>query len=224
MAAPTLTTMMSNVRLLIMDTNTTTAPYYTDAQITTFINLGLMWWYENNEKRIKSVTAIATTTNSAFEQDADSTFLYPEILGASIDITGIYGAQPITRIGWNEIKMRQNRDVDGSGTPIVYAALKYGGAAVSASAQNKWKFAFYPIPNGSYSVTCIVRDYPVALSAGADIVDLGDFEAKCVEIIAAIFAAPRSGRPELAQDLMGLLPQMVQDKLQTHMRRDEVVA
>lgn len=223
MAAPTLTTMMSNVRLFIQDTDTTVSPAFTDAQLTTFINAALMWWYENNEKRIKAVTALASVTAGAFEQDGDATFLYPEIFGLHLDASGIPGVFPLDRIGWNEIKLRQTRN-ETTSEPRFYAALKYGGAAVSAAAQNKWKFAFYPIPGSGFSATAIVRDYPVALSAGADICDVGDFEGKCIEIIAAIFAAPRMGRPELAQDLMGLLPKMIQDKLETHAKHDEVAA
>lgn len=223
MAAPTLTTMMSNTRLLIQDTNTTTAPAFTDAQITTFINLALMWWYENNEKRIKSVTAIASIADGLYEQDGDSTFLYPEILGAYIDGTGVDGVIPLKRAAWNDVKTHQNLDTTQS-TPTVYAALKYGGAAVSASAQNKWKFAFWRLPTSGLSLVAIVRDYPVALSAGSDICDVGDYEGKCIEIIAAIFAAPRMGRPELAEDLMALLPKLVQDKLDTHRSKDEAIA
>ena len=224
MAAPTLTTMMANVRLYIQDLDTTVSSSFTDAQLTTFINSALMWWYENNEKRVKSVVAIAALTET-YEQDGDATFLYPEILGMGLDYSGNPGLTPLVRIGWNEMRMRQNR-YNTTGGPTHYAALKYGAAAVSAAAQNKWKFAFGPsIPTtATYSATAIVRDYPVALSAGADICDVGDFEGKCIEIIAAILAAPRMGRPELAEDLMGLLPKLIQDKLQTHRVHDEAVA
>ena len=222
MAAPTLSTMRSNFRLLIQDTSTT-SPGFTDAQTTTWINLALMWWYENNEKRIKTATAIASISAGTYEQDGGATFLYPEILGAHLDGSGVDGVQPLKRVGWNDIKTHQHLDAVTS-SPVCYAALKYGAAGVGAAAQNLWKFAFWRVPVAGLSLECIVRDYPTALSADADIVDLGDFEAKCVEIIAAIFAAPRVGRPELAEDLLGLLPKMIQDKLDTHRTRDEAVA
>lgn len=227
MAAPALSTMRGNVQLLIQDTNTSVAPALTTAQYTTFINLALRWWYENTEKRIKAVTAIATVTVSSYEQDGDATFLYPEILGAYLDLAGAATdvVSPMRRCEWNAIKDRQK--IDGTpGTPRFYAAQKYGAAGVGASAQNKWRFAFWQVPDDAdvYTLKATVRDYPTALSADADIVDLGDFEANCVEIIAAIFAAPRIGRPELAEDLMGLLPKMIQDKLDTHRSKDEAIA
>ena len=155
MAAPTLTTMMGNVRLFIQDTNTTTAPAFTDAQITTFINLALMWWYENNEKRIKSVTAIASITAGLYEQDGDASFIYPEILG--VHRSSSTGVKPLLRMGWNDIKARQNRDAVTS-APEYYSALKYGAAGVGAAAQNKWKFAFWRVPIAGLSLTAIVRD------------------------------------------------------------------
>ncbi|HTF39005.1 MAG TPA: hypothetical protein VK754_00235 [Propionibacteriaceae bacterium] len=222
MAAPTLTTMMNNVRLYIQDTDTTVSSAFTDAQLTTFINAALMWWYENNEKRVKSVTAIATLSANSFEADGDATFLYPEILGAYGVISGS-NVYPLRRLGWNDVKARQNNDTI-VGQPVYYAAVKYGAGAVSASSQNKWRFAFWRIPSGSWTITSIVRDYPVALSTGADICDVGDFEGKCIEIIAAILAAPRMNRPELAEDLMGLLPKLIQDKLEAHRSHDEATA
>jgi len=222
-AAPTLLAMRNNVRIHVQDTDTSVSTYWTDAQLNTFINTALRWWYENNEKRIKAVTAIATVTASAFEQDGDATFLYPEIFGVHLDASGISGVKPLKRLGWNEIKLRQTRDAT-TGEPEYYAALKYGAAAVSASAQNKWQFALWRVPTTGYSLTAIVRDYPVALSADADIVDLGDFEANCVEIIASLFALPGEGRPELMESLRVMLPQMIQDKLQTHEDRHEVRA
>jgi hypothetical protein len=221
MAAPTLLAMRNNVRLLIQDTNTTTSPAFTDAQLTTFVNYGLMWWYENNEKRIKYATLVAVFTIGATEKDGDATCIYPEILEVSlVDVNSI--DSPLEEMSWGEMRFRQASDTV-KGIPTHYAKLKYGGSGVGAAAQNLWKFALYPAPAAAPVIKGVVRDYPVALSADADIVDLGDFEAKCVEIIAAILAAPRMGRPELAQDLMGLLSKTVQDKLQTR-SHDEMIA
>lgn len=213
--------MQANVRLWIQDTNTTTAPAFTAPQITTFINTALLWWYENNEKRVKYVTLVADWDAAIADKDGDATCLYPEIMGVYLSTSGI--DIPLDPISWGEMRFRQ---IDTTpGTPTHYAKLKYGSAAVSAAAQNKWKFALFPIPDTANNVLKgTVRDYPVQLSADADIVDLGDMEAKCVEIIAAIFAAPRMGRQDLAQDLMGLLPQMIQDKLATHETHAEVNA
>lgn len=221
MAAPILSTMRTNVRLLTQDASTV-SPGLTDAQVNTFINLALMWWYENYEKRVKYVTFVADWADGAFIQDGDATCLYPEIFEVSLKVGATDEDTPLDRMGWTELRARQTAT---AGTPTHWAGLKYGGAAVSASAQNKWKFALFPIPSANDSVLRgVVRDYPVALSADADIADLGDFEGKCVEIIASIFAAPRMGRPELSDDLKGLLPKMIQDKLETHQRRDEVNA
>lgn len=216
-------TMVSNVRLFVQDTDTTVSTAWTDAQITTFINLAVRWLYENYEKRVKYVTLIADWDTGVYQKDGDAATVYPEILEVSLVATGSADL-PLIPLEWSELRYRQQID-NATGTPSHYAKLKYGGAAVGSGLQNLWKFALHPIPSADNNVLKgVVRDYPVALSADADIVDLGDFEAQLAEIIAAIFAAPRMGRPELAEDLMGLLPKLIQDKLDTHRSRDEVVA
>ncbi len=215
-------TMVSNVRLFIQDTDITVSTAFTDAQLTTFINLALRWLYENVEKRIKYVTLVADWDTGVYAKDGDATAVYPEILEVSLVVSS--NDFPLVPMEWSEIRHRQQID-STTGTPSHYGKLKYGGAAVGSGLQNLWKFALHPVPSTDNNVLKgVVRDYPVALSADADIVDLGDFEAQLAEILAAIFAAPRMGRPELAQDLMGLLPKFVQDKLETHMKRDEVAA
>jgi hypothetical protein len=221
MAAPIRSAMVTNVRLYIQDTNTTTAPAFTDAQITTWINTALLWWYENYEKRIKYVTLVTAYALNLFVKDGDASCIYPEILEVGTKVGTSDEDEPLDRMGWTELRARQTTS---TGTPTHFAALKYGGAGIGVAAQNLWKFALLPRPAGEVVLRGVVRDYPVQLSADADIVDLGDYEGKCVEIIAAILAAPRSGRPELAQDLMGLLPRLVQDKLEAHTKRDEVNA
>jgi hypothetical protein len=215
--------MVADVRLLIQDTNTTTATAYTAAQITTFINTALLWWYENNERRIKYATIVATWSIGVLIQDGDATCLYPEILSVNYEGNAATKDVPLEELPWAELRDRQQYAL-ATGTQTHYAKLKYGGAAVSASAQNKWKFALYPVPDAGVILKAVVRDYPVQLSADADIVDLGDFEGQCVSIIAAILAAPRAGRPELAQDLTAMLPQIIRDKLETHATRLEVKA
>lgn len=215
--------MVTNVRTFIQDTSST-AQAFTDAQLTKWINTGLLWMYEGSEKRIKYVTLVADWDTDTDVKDGDASCLYPEILGAYIvDANGL--DVPLEYLPWGDIRARQAGNPTLEDPPTHYSKLKYGGAAVSAAAQNLWKFALYPIPLANNNVIKgVVRDYPVLLSADADLIDLGEWEAECVEVIAAIIAAPRMGRPDLAQDLMGLLPKWIQDKLQTHATRDEVNA
>jgi hypothetical protein len=216
MAAPTRATMVANVRLFIEDKNSTTTPSLTDAEVTTFINTGLLWWYVNNEKRVKTATLVTTWGNDTQEMAGDADCLYPEILQCYY----AGNARALIRMDWTELLGRGL----ASDTPSHIAMLKMGGGAVSAAAQNLWRFAIFPQPSAGAAVTGIVRPHPVQLSADADIVDLGDYEARCVEIIAAILGAPRIGRPDLAQDLAAMLPKLIQDKLATHRMRDEVNA
>jgi hypothetical protein len=218
MAAPTLATMIGNVRALIYDTRVANDKGLLDSQIAMFINTGLLWWYENNEKRVKRATLVTTWTAGVREFDGDATCLYPEILMFFVAVGG--DDRQLIPMKWGE---NFGRDVL-TDTPSHISSLKLGGAGVGAAAQNKWRFATYPTPAAQSTITGIVRDYPVQLSADADIVDLGDYEARCVEIIAAILAAPRIGRPDLAQDLTAMLPKLIQDKLATHRMRDEVNA
>lgn len=222
MAARTLTTMTTNVRTFIQDTSST-AQAFTDAQLMKWINTGLLWMYEGSEKRVKTATLVASWGANTFEVTGDATCLYPEILEASLNAGAGAGQLPLRRMGWSELRYRQ-QVVTAAATPTHWAGLKKGGAALSASAQNKWLFALLPVPTGTVVLEGIVRDYPTLLTTGADLIDLGEYEAECAEIIAAIIAAPRMGRPDLAADLMGLLPKLIQDKLTTHATRDEVNA
>lgn len=222
MAARTLTTMTTNVRTFIQDTSTT-APALTDAQLMKWINTGLLWMYEGSEKRTKTATLIASLTANTLEVNGDATCLYPEILQVAINPGGGVPITPLYRMGWTELRNRQYL-AQTPATPTHWAGLKKGGAGLGAAAQNKWLFSFFPIPSATFVIDGVVRDYPTLLTTGADLIDLGEWEAECVEVISAIIAAPRMGRPDLAADLMGLLPKWIQDKLQTHATRDEVNA
>ena len=215
-------TLVTNVRAFINDSSTTSQTF-SDATLTKWLNTGLYWMYESAEKRVKDATLVATWTSGTAELAGDSTTLYPEILSVSIPDSGTGTETILEELPWAELRQRQVND-GTTATPTHYAKLKLGAAGVGAAAQNKWRFALYPIPNAAIALTGFVRDYPTALSADADIVDLGQWECECIEVIAAVIAAGRMGRPELGQDLMGLLPKWIQDKLQTHAVQDEMVS
>ena len=223
MAAPTRATMVSETRLLTQDTDTTVSTANTDAQITQMLNLALMWLYENDEKRVKYATLIADWDSTVSEKNGDSTCIYPEILEVYLNVSGTTQDAPLIRMDWAELRARQSSGDVAAGTPTHYAMLKYGGAAVGSGLQNLWKFALLPIPDADNNVLRgSVRDYPVQLSADADIVDLGDFEARECEVIAAIMLNRLNGRADLNENLMGLLPKMLRDKLTTHESKAEV--
>ena len=214
-------TMVTNVRAFINDSSTTSQTF-SDATLTKWLNTGLYWMYESAEKRVKHISLVASWTAGLEIKEGDAATLYPEILEvAMIDASGY--DLPLDELSWGELRYRQSTDPT-TGTPTHYAKIKLGAAGVGASLQNKWKFALYPIPTNLQQLVGLVREYPTALSANADIVDLGQWECECIEVIAAVIAAGRMGRPELAQDLMGLLPKWIQDKLQTHAVHDETVA
>ena len=220
MAAPTRLTMVSETRLLTQDTDTTVSMANTDAQITQMLNLALMWLYENDEKRVKYATLIADWDSTVTEKNGDSTCIYPEILEVYRNVTGTTQDFPLIRMDWAELRARQTDTAPGS--PTHFAMLKYGGAAVGSGLQNLWKFALLPTPDEDNNVLRgAVRDYPVQLSADADIVDLGDFEARECEVIAAIMLNRLNGRADLNENLMGFLPKMLRDKLTTHETRQE---
>ena len=58
MVARSRATMVTNVRTFIADTSTT-AQTWTDAQLTKWLNTGLLWIYEGLEKRVKFATLVA---------------------------------------------------------------------------------------------------------------------------------------------------------------------
>lgn len=225
--ATTAQTMVSDFRLFVQDSDTTVSKDFEDSQCRTFLNYALLWMYENYEKRVKKISSpnVVDVSSETTEYAAATTFLYPEIIALYYDATGLVSEVPIPRLPWSEIKMRQNRGDGISGTPDFYAAIRMGAGAVSAGAQNLWRFAFYPSPSsGTYTIIALVRDYPVQLTADADIVDLGDFEARLCVLIAVVLAANLKGAPELAANAMQLLPKMIQDKLATHQVPDEAIA
>lgn len=216
MASPTLTTMLVQSRLWGVDTSTS-APAATDAQWTIWINVALRWYWENTEKRTKEVLMLGSLSGGEGDIEADAGFIYPEIISVWLTISGLSSiGQPLDRMEWSELRLRQASTAP-SAAPTHWAAIKEAGAG------GKWRVGLLPTTNAADTVTALVRVYPVALASGSDVIDLGDAEADQVCIIAAIFAAPRIGRPELATDLMQLLPKMLQDKMTSHAVHDEVM-
>ena len=211
MASPTNAVMRGEAQLLVQDTSSTSAGL-TSAQWTTLLNIALRWFYDNTEKRIKSVTLVtsATVTPMAGVSSFAVDTAWPEILQASMSGT------VMDRMSWSEIMYRQKVDTAQAAAGTHWAAVRKGGAS------STWILAVYPLLSGDANITGLVRDYPTALSGDSDVVELGDHEARIVVIIAAILACPLLGRQDLADGLTAMLPQMLRDKMSSFVTHDEI--
>jgi hypothetical protein len=216
-ASPSLATMRGECQLLVQDTSTVGAGL-SNANWTTLINLALRWFYDNTEKRVKSATIVTSYAAGVTSQSTDAGAIYPEIVGP---ITAVVHGQSspvivLDPMTWGEVAHRQSHDTTLA-APVTVARVKKSGAAT-----NTWLIALYPMPDQTYDVSALVRDYPTALSGDSDVVELGDHEARIVVVIASIIAAPLLGRPDLVQTLNGMLPKMLQDKMQSFVTHDEI--
>ena len=207
------------VRLLLGTLDDATATLdFSNADLLIHINAAYRWWFDNSEKRVKAVTLVATAAQGIYVQAMDAAAVYPEILEVTLDST-----YPLEPMAWSELRNRQQAD-GTEARPTHYAIRKLSGAAPTGTAQNKWDIALFPIADASYSVEGLVRDYPTALSADGDVLYVGDFEGRVlIPCYATILAAEGAGRPDLAEDLIGLFPEMVRDRLVAHSSREEVM-
>ena len=214
MAVPALSTMQTDVRLLIQDTSTT-SPGLSDANITNLINRAYYWWYENMQKRTQVKDVVTTAVGSITYTSA---LTDPEFYGVFV-WSGSEFVRDLERMEWNQLLWCVNK-LDYSGVDIThYACRKLTGGA--AAAENRWEFAFFPIPTSVSAIRAYARIYPGALSGATDTPAVGDFEAVCIEHIAAYWGGMLIDRADLSQAAIAFLPQMVQDKLTAERKRDD---
>ena len=211
------------VRLFIGQANETTAVYPTNADLLIHINAAYRWWFTNMEKRVKDVQLKATMAQGAWVVTPETSVVYPEVVEAYL--VGALGDDeiPLQVRPWSEVRLRQ-KNVTTQGTPALIGLRRVGGASPTGGNQNLWEFCVFPLPDQTYQVRALVRDYPTALSADSDVLYLGDYECRCVAMLAAIFAAPGAARQDLAERLMWFFPQAVRDKLQAHLNAEVMAA
>lgn len=224
--ATTLTNVYDIVRLLLNhnDANSV-ATDFSNADLLIHINNAQRWWFDNTEKRVKAVTLKASFTSGTFITTLDNSAVYPEILEVSLQgAGGANDAIVLAPLPWSEIRSRQNSDPT-TGQPTHYAVKKASALNPAAATQNRWSMVTYPVPDTTYVVNGIVRDYPTALTTGTDTLYVGDFEGRvCIPVLSAIYAAEGAARPDLAEDLAKLLPRMIQDRLAAHSSHEEMLA
>lgn len=211
MASPIVSTMRTEAKLLVQDSSSTNAGL-SDANWLVLFNIALRWFYDNTEKRVKAVTLVtgASVTPMAGVSSFNVNTGWPEILEAS------KGGTVLDRMGWSEIMYRQKVDSAVASTPTHWAAVRKGGASAT------WLLALYPLPDADMDIAGLVRDYPTALTADGDTIELGDHEARIVIILASILACQLLSRPDLSEKLVSLLPQMMQDKMASFVTHDEL--
>lgn len=211
MAVPSLATSRTNIRRRVNDTDTTVSPGLSDASYTALYNQAYYWWYENMEKRLDFVNVRASWTSGIATFASDAAAIQPEYHSLLWN-----NSRVLERMEWNEV-LELQRLFPTNATPQAIALQKQTGGA--GTSENRWFLALWPIPNATAAVEAYTRIYPTALSADADTPDLGDFEALCVENIAAYWAATLLDYPDLAQMALQMLPQLAQSKLTAERKR-----
>lgn len=219
--ATTLDDARTLVRLLIQQVTPAAQTDLSNTDLDFYIHDAYRWWFDHVEKRAKDVQIKASMTASSWIVTPETSVLYPEIL--EVYLVTASADKPLQPMAWSEIRNRQQAN-DVPAEPSHVALRRIAGAAPSGSTQNRWEMAVYPLPDQTYEVRGLVRDYPADLGSGSAEFQLGDFEARCVAMLAAIFAAPGSARPDLAESVMWFFPQAVRDKVVAHATRDEAVA
>lgn len=236
MAGLAVSTALTELRALLRDTNSA-APAFTDAQGIIMLNLGLMWWGENMERRTKRYTRAApfTFTGATTEWTAGAAYLdtdwtsdVAEVLEVGLDGLVALGAAnsviPLERMGWAELRKRQFDTALVSGQPTHWAAFKHNGS-------HFWRFALLPIANNEstgpavgWKLVGLVRVHPTPLVNTTDNIDLGASETRSIILLAAILFAPLVDRTELADVFKQMLPERVREKMESTRTHDEVLA
>lgn len=143
----------------------------------------------------------------------DSTCADPEILSVNRSITGGTSTDQtaaLERMEWNELRNLQNSDTT-TGAPTRYALFKN-------TSSETWSVALHPIPDGTYALNAVVRQYPSALS-GTQVPKLGDAEGYWLYRMAAADAVVLLGRPELVEGIMGPIPDAIRGKMGVEAKR-----
>lgn len=234
MAAITVATALTEMRALLRDTNSA-APAFTDAQGMSLLNLGLLWWSENMERRTRRYTrsspitftgAVTEWTAGAPTMDTNFTSDVAEFLEVGLDAEAYTGGTgstyPLERIGWTE--MRQRQFSASTGRPTHWAAFKHNGSHV-------WTIGLYPLanlesegPDVGWKLVGLVRVQPTLLTLTTDKIDLGDSETRSNILLASILMAPLMNRGDLAGVFKNLLPERVREKMESTPLHDEVNA
>jgi hypothetical protein len=195
MAAIALDVGILYARLWTQDTSTT-LPGLTDANYTSLINDRYMTWHRVVEPRVKRIASFQVLANGEVEGVTSATSIVPEVLGLEISLT------PLERMEYIELRALRVSD-STTGTPKRYALFK-------DAASEKWLASYHPIPDGSYTVTALVRDYPTALS-GTGTPILGDAESYWLYRFAAADAAILLQRPELVEQILAPIPDNIRN-------------
>lgn len=216
------------VRLLTQQVDTTAETLdLSTAHLKIHIQNAYRWMFDNVEKRVADVLLKTTMGANSVIVTPETTFIYPEVLevylvGTNTTTSVADVETPLQPMAWTELRNRQRNDTT-AGVPTHYAIRRIGGAAPSGTGQNLWELAVYPIPSSGYTVRAIVRNYPAALGDDNSTVFLGDFEANCMCVLAAIMALPGSARQDLMDGLMWFFPEAMRAKVMAHASHEEIL-
>lgn len=216
------TALRATVRLLLQQVTLSGPLDESVADIDVHIKAAYRWWLDNTEKRVKDVSIKASMGANSVIVTPETTVIYPEILevylvGPSGDTEG-----PLQPMEWSELRNRQQVNPTPA-TPTHYAIRRIGANAPTGTDQNKWELAVYPITDAGWAVRGLVRDNADLPGLASTSISLGDYEIRCVAILAAIYAAPGAGRPDFAEDMMWFFPQALRDKIAAHVSHEEIL-
>lgn len=210
MAALTLTNGLLYMRSLLQDSNTS-FPAATDTEYTRLINDTYLTWYRNIEIRAGSPSNLVTNLTAGSTLVAsETTFTHSEILGAFRDAAGV--TVTLERMSLLEVQVLQELEPT-TGPPTRYGAYKRHGNS------ERWALAFHPIPDTTYTIKAYARIYPTALSAGADVPELGDAEGYWMYRIAASQVAQIIGRPEMIEQILAPIPDSIRGLMGVERKR-----
>lgn len=204
MAALSVTNGTLQARLWAQDTSTT-LPGLTDANYLSIGNDWYMTWYRSIETRASRIASFQVLANGELEGLSSATSVVPDILGLEIALT------PLERMEYAELRQLRVKD-STTGTPTRYAMVK-------DNATEKWLVSYHPIPNGAFTVTALVRVYPIALTTGSDVTVLGDAESYWLWRLVAADAVVLLKRPELRDFILAPIPDAIRRKLGVEAKR-----
>jgi len=160
-------------------------PAMTDSVCTGLINKWYLQWHYGVERRITEVTATTSgyTFTSALKSKVGTPTNWYEVVEAyrTSAAGNVYGV-PLEIVKTSVIARLQNSDA----TPAAVTRIAFSrGATASSGSIGKWTAYVHPIPDATYTIGLLVRQWPEELSASTDTPDITELGAHTIARLAA---------------------------------------
>lgn len=204
MAGPvlTVTNMISDVRLHVRDTNTT-SPGLSDSNVVSLLNRA----YYDYCSIMDGDEVLTTSTNVTLNQGSSTGSASFSVTPLSIESCYLSGVKKLKKSNLQDLLSLRAENPSDTGEPT-YFAVDFAGSRDTATVY------FDTSADQTYTAVLWFRKEPAALAAGNGTVPMGDHAAYTICMMAAVNAARVLGRPA---DFVNALGSQLPESIRSHM-------